>query len=138
MTRDEILAMPEGRELDALVAERVMGKPFRRPTHGSCCTCQNCGEDYDSCGGGCFYSADIAAAWQVVEKLRERLNVEIQTANHLVTKEQWRVVVDDTDFGCIHHGIGEVRTTKDISVFGNTAPLAICRAALLMTLEANP
>src|SRR6185312_6207137 len=31
MTRDEIRALPAGRELDALVAERVMGWAFRRP-----------------------------------------------------------------------------------------------------------
>ena len=23
--------------------------PTRKPTHGSCCTCQDCGEDYDDC-----------------------------------------------------------------------------------------
>ena len=50
MTRDDVLAMEPGRELDALVAKKVMGwfevwKPFSPST-------------------------DISAAWEVVEKLQ--------------------------------------------------------------------
>ena len=58
-----------GRELDARVA-LVMGKPFRNPTHGSCCTCQVCGYPFDECQ--CGYSEDIGMAWRVVERMRER------------------------------------------------------------------
>lgn len=67
MTYDEIMKL-EGRELDAAIAE-FMETPFRKPTHGTCCTCQVCGWDYDNCQ--CDYSADIAAAWEVEEHIKE-------------------------------------------------------------------
>src|SRR5688572_15461179 len=61
MTRDEILAMPAGRELDLLIHRKVMqaeenaaaslldGFPIGLP----------------------HYSTDISAAWQLVEKFKE-------------------------------------------------------------------
>lgn len=45
MTRDEILRLPAGRELDALVSDRIMNLPWT-------------------------YSTDMTAAWQVVQKMR--------------------------------------------------------------------
>jgi hypothetical protein len=58
-----------GRELDALVAEKVMGaKPWIAPGHGP--TALNPPR----------YSTDIGAAWAVVEKLsREVGSVEVKT-----------------------------------------------------------
>ena len=53
----------EGRELDRAVAE-ARGRPFRIPTHGSCCTCQTCGHYYDECQ--CGIGDDIAAAWPLL------------------------------------------------------------------------
>lgn len=40
-------------ELDRQVAE-ILGYPWKRPTHGSCCTCQTCGWEYEECK--CGYS----------------------------------------------------------------------------------
>lgn len=37
---------------DALVIEGIMEDkyiPTRKPTHGTCCTCQDCGWDHDCC-----------------------------------------------------------------------------------------
>ena len=82
MTRDEILAMEPGRELDALVAEHVMGlEIIVNPKSAMCTGCKIKGQgtwvviarDYHEWGHKVErpsrYSADIAAAWQVVEKM---------------------------------------------------------------------
>jgi hypothetical protein len=65
-----------------------------------------------------FYSTDIAAAWEVVEKLHEI------AAKGIIIEQtfggQWMV--------CIGHNIGNVCDNKPIEC--ETAPLAICRAAL--------
>ena len=37
-------------DLSRTVSE-AMGKPWRKPTHGRCCTCQTCGQYYDD---GCL------------------------------------------------------------------------------------
>lgn len=57
------MSLPEpGPALDARVAE-ALGTPWMKPTHGTCCTCQDCGWPHDQCK--CGYSTDIAAAWEV-------------------------------------------------------------------------
>jgi hypothetical protein len=107
--------MKAGRELDALVAERVMGwtyKPF-----------YNGGGEWSHNGklvafggldGGSLpkYSSSIADAWQVVEKLKaDGNNVWVEWA-------------------------GKVWVCGATSVFpdieADTAPLAICKAALMV------
>ncbi len=110
MTVEDIKEMPGGREMDALIAEKVLGRPFRKPTHGHCCTCQNCGEDHDACGGYCYYSNDITSAWQVVEKMPGL------ALHHIPDADRWNAY--------FHGGMSG----------GNTAPLAICRAALIVAL----
>jgi len=45
----QILNMPAGKEIDAMIAEKIFGEKFIKPTHGTCCTCQTCGWDYDNC-----------------------------------------------------------------------------------------
>lgn len=39
------------RDLDKACAA-ALGRPWSRPTHGACCTCQTCGWDYDNCQCG--------------------------------------------------------------------------------------
>ncbi len=78
LTRDEILALPAGRELDALLAEHVMGWGQVQPdcyVHDGkdwCGTDPNGGGYYGDTGRKIVphFSSDIAAAWQVVERLR--------------------------------------------------------------------
>lgn len=114
MTRDEILNMEAGPELNALVADLVLETPFRKPTHGTCCTCQVCGYGYDDCL--CGLSEDLDMAWLVVEK----------------TRPLWRITLD----------IERKTTTCDFDDYARTytarsrsTPLAICQAALLATME---
>jgi hypothetical protein len=119
MTRDKVLIMEAGRELDALVAEKVMGVNTDRfiwKRYGKPDSIQN--EDY---GGPRHYSTDIDAAWQVVEKLEQH--------------------PDEILFSCSRKGgkelVWEMRFRKcrgnqhDYIASAPTAPLAICRAALL-------
>lgn len=102
-----------GRELDALVAEKVMGwKP--------CVTQDHPGWVYfdSGAGGGKIapaFSTDIAAAWEVVEKLSPRYAIRI--LNDATPGPSWCCEMA--------HGYG-----NDIEVEAETAPLAICRAAL--------
>ena len=123
MTREEILVLPAGAEMDALVAERVMGwlrigpdEPYRfhkemggiigpdgRPARFAA------GEiPFDW-----FPSTRIADAWDVVEKL----------AGGLEEGDRFEVI-----------RLGETvwRAGFTIFVTADTAQLAICRAALLV------
>ena len=44
------LLVEQDAKLDELRKENAsIRKHFRRPTHGPCCTCQACGQDYDTC-----------------------------------------------------------------------------------------
>ena len=58
--------MQSATEIDRRIAA-FLGKPFRKPTHGSCCTCQTCGHYYDECQ--CGYTEDMSEAWEVVEHM---------------------------------------------------------------------
>lgn len=69
MTRDEILNMPAGREMDALIAEKVMGFYFN--TYGKSFT----GKKYPgwhNLNQLLHYSTDIAAALEVMEKMANK------------------------------------------------------------------
>jgi len=58
-----------GREMDALIAERVIGEPFIDPMDkyfGEPECCPHCGR---YCGYDCHYSTDDDAAWRVVRKM---------------------------------------------------------------------
>jgi hypothetical protein len=90
MTREEIIAMEPGRKLDTLVAEKVMGLTVY---HYDKDVEENCyymlmdteGFPFEPFGGeketeeeawlSCFYySTDISAAWEVVEKIKKDLD----------------------------------------------------------------
>jgi len=122
MTREQILALPPGRELDALVAEKVMGQKLPL---GPSEEARSVGPWFHGEGAVCpSYSTDIAAAWQVVEKFQQTglavfsfwtgqypgytANLNCETADG-----KWRYFTADAD----------------------TAPLAICRAALLAEVD---
>jgi len=120
---DELTAGPE---LDALVAERVMGldpcKCDRKsPASWGYKTCSTCDRPRAQ-----SYSTDIAAAWQVVEKLSERFMLSLDEL-HPKAKDgserhgRWTARFMDTD---------PSRGGSWLSGECSTAPLAICRAAL--------
>jgi len=126
MTRDEILKLEAGRELDALVAEKVMGLvpcnnwlPFNAFSYIKSQTCRH--ENCYPRGHPCLYSADWGAAGQVAEKMAHEPHAWIiESINIIGGSPQWSA----TYWG------GGVEDDNDM-VIGSTAPLAICRAALL-------
>lgn len=124
MTRDQILALPAGRELDRLVAEKVMGCRVKR--HRS----RSSGRwlydlvvpggvneidfvEPDAPWKACpRYSTDIAAAWQVVETLKgSGGGINIWIVNRFA------------EVSAVTPELQKVRT--------HSAPHAICLAALL-------
>lgn len=106
-----IVHLVAGRELDALVAEKVMdvgvewwnGEPFYVVTQ----------DGHISAYRLAAYSTDIAAAWEVVEKMRER-----RADFYIRFVSTWTVEFDSV--------AGDYNGYTD----GDTAPLAICLAAL--------
>lgn len=126
MTREEIEHMEAGPEMDALIAEHIMGHPGEWIHH------EGAGIEYDTGIGrlrirACLeYSTDIAAAFQVVEKLEAQNPVWLFS----LVKRGWaESLLWEATFRKI--------SGEDIRAFceGITAPLAICRAALLSTLD---
>jgi hypothetical protein len=136
-TREQILAEPAGGQMDAWVAEFVMG--WKWPTN----RCPVCGwlysetRDQGCVPGDCsmrprpniveiqksrgygVYSTDIADAWQVVEKMR-------------TSPWKWYEIAH-RPIGCMVNFTGNIGD----NVYAETAPLAICKAALLATLESE-
>ncbi|OAS19270.1 BC1872 family protein [Paenibacillus oryzisoli] len=129
LTREEILAMEPGRELDALVAEKVMNLCVLDSVqqYGDGCVVSDEGfeswmqhmefgrvDDPDLLEP---YSTDISAAWEVVEKMHEK-----GYAMQLMHNGQYFVAFS-----------GEIYR----EYIAKTAAEAICRSALAV-LEATP
>jgi hypothetical protein len=141
MTRDEILNMSAGRKLDELIAQYVFGAQKHQwellPNTENTAYCSLCGTTVNKrvlntdelvlCLPGSIlnYSTNIVAAWEVFEWLSQ-YSVETAVRNDVV-------VGHESDGWCV-----SVWWFKDIQsshavegVYADTAPLAICRAALL-------
>lgn len=149
MMHMKIEEMPAGRALDAVVAVKVMGDDIGvKPEHtwfntgGDCdleWRCQRCNLESNAAREGpCDvrsreYSIEIADAWKVVEKLRIGVmpftHVREDESERWVWGATWRekaggiLYVNDLD--------PDTLETYGDFVFADTAPLAICRAALL-------
>lgn len=111
--------MPAGHEMDILVTEKVIGcipcnkwTPVLRPEAGwlKNCQCQAC----YPVGNPACYSTNIAAAWQVVERIITGTAWECHLTHQFDGWDCLFTAPDKLDA----HGVG------------NAAPLAICRAAL--------
>lgn len=114
----DIDTMPAGREMDALVAEMMGISP--RVWLETDCACAYCGQQARWCGTRAWcsqcsewrhcpykeYSDEIDPAWEVVEKMSPFIELVRGGAD-------WVVIVPDR-----------------AEVQAETAPLAICRAAL--------
>lgn len=130
MTEAEFLEMPE-RERDAVVAENVMKWPFNlcRPFNGTGRRevrdgtlsefCVKCGDPYGYHGGWPSYTTDIAAAWAVVEKMRE----EFLYPDIISKTTEWLCVVDKYEEE-------DEPIRWPVRAASPSAPLAICLAAL--------
>lgn len=111
--------MKPGRELDTLVAEKVMGL---KEDYLSCPTCK-----YDGVMGGLGYlpySTDITAAWLVVEKMHTHPKPVLQLAapQQDFCNERWRAEFSRKWW---HEG-----SPYEYACNGETAAHAICLAAL--------
>ena len=117
MTRDEILKMSAGREMDALIAEKV--------TELSWIIFD--GKDPAADELTPEYSTNIAVAWQVVEKMREKefeffAEWKTEKAVNRSNSQPWACFSPEDE-------------TRPFDAAAETMPLAICRAALLAVME---
>lgn len=109
MTRDEILNMPAGREMDKLVSKKVLHL-----------------EDWIP-----FLSSDIGKAWEVVRKLKNKYSVS-------VSEDSKKERVGGKSYSSVVWVQEESTENYDgivAHVYAETSPLAICRAALLTVME---
>lgn len=114
--------MKPGRELDALVAEKVMGWRAHSPGYPSLVDINGVPTGWLASGQGSQGddpdfrpSTDIAAAWEVVERLGGNMfQLHYDTRYGHENKTGWAVILD----GVVMCG------------FADTAPHAICLAAL--------
>lgn len=132
LTRESILAMNPGRELDRLVAERVMNLCVLDHVqgYGDGCVLSDIGFDdwekhpyYGKIDDPELlppYSTDLLAAWEVVEELQE---------SHLYT--DIRACADFYEVWITNHATGEQTGT----FASPKLPEAICKAALLTTIR---
>lgn len=143
MTEEQIRVMPAGRELDRAVAQGVFGLPERTLDD----PCPNCGGEMRNCGirARCFncdewihapyrdYSTDIAAAWDVVEKMHARgwlFHVLAMVDGWVVNAREY-ALPPDGDWQKAMNTPGFVQEP------GDTAPETICRAALSAVTQAG-
>ncbi len=135
MTKEEILAMKPGPELDTLVAEQVMGHPMPdfipedaldlylvgTPIH---CDNWTCVCRYDEGDTPKWvpdpYSTDISAAWSVVEKMKLKF-YDFQGFCYNLITELFGTNISDCTFNTIE------------MVLRGLTPEAICKAALIAT-----
>jgi hypothetical protein len=108
----------ENRKLDALVAEHVFGHILAYMSEQDvelCIVVDQATATFDVIP---HYSSDIAAAWEVVAVLRGGLDFHLSATFRGSTDEHWRAAFTPIHVGDGWHAVGD------------TAPLAICLAAL--------
>ncbi len=142
MEREEIMQVEAGREMDALVAEQVMGWEWDDFDGDRCLIgpdvkingltwipiyWPNRDQQYAGEASLPEYSKKIAHAWEVVEKMNEHFKDEAKPAGMLWLNFCEIARVSGGRFWRAKFG---VHPNQYIGV-ADTAPLAICRAALL-------
>jgi hypothetical protein len=121
MTREQIEQMPAGREMDTLIAERVLGWTFH-PSSFEQAEPSEWRKDGRKIWAAPFTpSVNIAAAWEVFDPMHVPLE-KSQEGTWLVYRPERK---------------GETGEWLGITILGraDTAPLAICRAALILALH---
>ena len=117
---DAILRLPAGQELDALVAEKVVGLIPGKDWHSPCFDVMFCDRPCPP------YSTSIAAAWAVVDKVWKTLP--------LCTHGTYRFMLNRREpygeYVCEFAPDADGDWTTHATGQADTAPLAICRAAL--------
>lgn len=128
MKAEDIDNMQAGRELDWDIAEQIFGfNIFREKTDNKLYVGHSrLRHEWQELPG---YSTDIAAAWLVVEKLRQM--------QRTVTLGTLGVLPEPLSWGCnIFRGLRQLETVTQ--AVADTAPLAICRAALKAVASQQP
>lgn len=123
LTREKILSMPAGRELDALVAEKVMGWKQCSMEGVRIKTCYGKPPEFGRNDGRVRipgYSTDISAAWEVVEKVKQMNWFFILSDN--LFPDKWEASLFWDPNGTM------------IEARAETAPEAICKASLLAVM----
>jgi hypothetical protein len=132
MTRDEILNMPAGREMDRIIADKVikchviLEWQSLADKYLPTCGCEPYNPKHINLYGLLAnYSTDISAAWEVVEKMDEKFSFILECNNPPSTNGyKWFCEL-----------YAKYEPFIDYEVYSSTASLAICRVALLTTLE---
>ena len=136
MTRDEIMALEAGRELDARIAEMLGYQVFERHGYHYMATDKAAfeqGMEYGLfmedfthpdemrlCQRLEHYSISITPAWKVLEMLHSQGNFVSISLDNDGPNQVW-----------INNAWGDVPATIDVEVTGDEVPLIICQAALL-------
>lgn len=129
MNKDEILEMKPGRELDAMVAEKVIGlecypshkawmqsgMPHIQYWSGAVQYPAYWNEAHEEALSVPDYSTDICAVWEVVDKLKICI-----TPQSIGAPEEYAYMVEYENEPAV----------KRIQIFSSTAPEAICKVAL--------
>ncbi|NTW72886.1 MAG: hypothetical protein HGA49_11690 [Eubacteriaceae bacterium] len=124
LTREKILAMEPGKEMDALITEKVFKKCPHRTIRSYYCQsdsgqeCMDCGEDLF--GNRCpQYSTNIATAFELFTKWGY----------------QGSICFSGNEWHCeIMYGFDPAGYGVYVKAEGTSAPEAICKAALLSVL----
>jgi hypothetical protein len=136
MMFQETLNMPAGREMDALIAREIFGMTIDRTFKGEWVVnpsyyIGSLGESRARGWAPKPYSTDIAAAWEVLEAVSKKY-------------ECATVVGREYPYGRMMYAAalvgGNLRYDNPylrLSALADTAPLAICRAALIAVAEAS-
>jgi len=148
LTREQIESMPAGRDLDALVAEKVIGIsvkwldcgdgrfPYKQTTLARNNQLMKSGDTPVGLrpeGDIPEYSTDISAAWEVVEKIKDNPKYGGDFAVHFMRSPyrkppSWWAGFYSSDYdNCFQFPWSEAET----------AALAICRFALLSITPEN-
>ena len=122
MTRDEVLAMKPGRELDALVAEEVMRVSLckhRADKNGKCVQCGLNEVYFIRIDPPAYYSTNVGDAWMVVEH---------------VIKDGGDISLHSLRFEKLEYAAEFTPMFGWNIAYGNSPSEAICKAALLVSM----
>lgn len=117
------MELKAGRELDALVAEKVMGWESVGPLDDDPSDIIGVPPGME-CPTVPHYSTSIEAAWKVVERLRPDFNVVLECVSY--------------EYNCHVNPPGSSGTLNHVHARAPTVPLAICLAALKAVTRHDP
>ena len=115
-TAEQIREMPAGAEMDRWIFDNIMGGIPSSMQHPEAYW-----DGFYKLGGHGHYSTNIAHAWEVVDRLHHRFHMRVRIESPIKMGEPAPLTY-------VRFGSDDGRATGGS---GDSAPLAICRAALL-------